>query len=71
MLDEIAKTAADTMKKTMENMQIDLSSIRTGKANASLLDTIRVDYFGVLDGHAHHGDWWASGSKQVDSITIS
>jgi ribosome recycling factor len=46
MLDEISKNAADTMNKTMESLRADLSGIRTGKANATLLDTIRVDYFG-------------------------
>jgi ribosome recycling factor len=34
------------MKKTIENLKKDFSRIRTGRASASLLDGITVDYYG-------------------------
>lgn len=36
------------MKKTVESLQHDMSKIRTGRANASLLDHVQVDYYGSL-----------------------
>ncbi len=43
---EILKYAKETMTKTIENLHRELAAIRTGKANASLLDTIKVMYYG-------------------------
>lgn len=34
------------MRKTVDALKEDLSRIRTGRANASLLDHVRVDYYG-------------------------
>lgn len=34
------------MKKTIEAVQKELSKVRTGRANVSLLDGIKVDYYG-------------------------
>jgi ribosome recycling factor len=34
------------MKKSIEIFQKELSSIRTGRANISVLDTVRVEYYG-------------------------
>jgi ribosome recycling factor len=43
-----AMAAAKTrMEKAVEDFRKDLTSLRTGRANASLLDTIRVDYHGT------------------------
>ena len=36
----------DKMKKTLEVFEKDLSSLRTGRANASMLDLIKVDVYG-------------------------
>ena len=42
-----AMTAAKTrMEKAVEDFRKELSTLRTGRANASLLDSIRVDYHG-------------------------
>jgi ribosome recycling factor len=46
MLKEVLKSIEETMEHAIEHLQHDLSGIRTGKANPSLLDSIRVDYFG-------------------------
>lgn len=36
------------MKKSIENLQRELTGIRTGKANPALLDSVRVMYYGQL-----------------------
>ncbi|MBW4591477.1 MAG: ribosome recycling factor [Brasilonema angustatum HA4187-MV1] len=38
--------AESTMQKTVESTQRSFNTIRTGRANASLLDKITVDYYG-------------------------
>jgi ribosome recycling factor len=48
---EVKKIHSDTeerMKKAVEAMRKELASIRTGKATTSLLDGIRVDYYGTM-----------------------
>lgn len=40
----VAKTR---MEKAVEDFRRDLATIRTGRANASLLDSVRVDYHGT------------------------
>jgi ribosome recycling factor len=39
--------AKTRMEKAVEDFRKDLASVRTGRANVSLLDTIRVDYHGT------------------------
>ena len=46
MLDEIKKDAKQRMQKSIESLQGQLKKLRTGRANASLLDHIKVDYYG-------------------------
>ena len=38
----------ERMEKSIEAYERELSTVRTGRANASLLDTISIDYYGVL-----------------------
>ena len=45
-LSEVKKEAKASMKKAVENTKRELATIRSGKATASLLDTIRVDAYG-------------------------
>lgn len=45
-LPQILKDCRATMEKGLENTKKELSSIRTGKASPSLLDTVRVDAYG-------------------------
>ena len=47
MLDEIIKNAEEHMEKTISALGDNFSSVRTGRANAMVLDRIRVDYYGV------------------------
>ncbi|MFA6739188.1 MAG: ribosome recycling factor [Bacilli bacterium] len=46
MSKETVKALSDSMQKTVETFQKELNSIRTGRANASLLDLIKVEYYG-------------------------
>ncbi len=46
MLDEVLSETEDGMKKAIEAYQRDLARIRTGRANLSLLDGVKVDYYG-------------------------
>lgn len=43
---EIIKDAKYRMEKTVENLVNELTKIRTGRANPSLLDSVKVDYYG-------------------------
>lgn len=47
MADAVMNEAKDKMKKAQEALQRQLGQIRAGRANASLLDRITVDYYGV------------------------
>lgn len=47
MSQAILKTAEDKMKKAMDSLAIELSSIRTGAANSSMLDRVNVEYYGA------------------------
>ncbi|MBL0714094.1 MAG: ribosome recycling factor [Desulfosarcina sp.] len=48
MLDDIYQDTRESMGKTIASLNIELSRVRTGRANLSLLDGIRVDYYGTL-----------------------
>ncbi|MFQ5719988.1 MAG: ribosome recycling factor [Acidobacteriota bacterium] len=47
MLDQIHDDASTRMGKTLENLQHELATIRTGRASLAILDAIRVDYYGT------------------------
>ena len=44
---EIIANAKERMKKTEDALQRELGGIRAGRANASLLDRLQVEYYGV------------------------
>jgi ribosome recycling factor len=48
MIDEIYGEMNDAVKKAHEALRQTLGRIRTGRANAALLDSVRVDYYGSL-----------------------
>lgn len=48
MLDATKKDATDRMTKCVEKLKQELSRLRTGRAQAGLLDHVRVDYYGSL-----------------------
>ena len=49
----------EKMEKSIASFERELSTVRTGRANAGLLDSISIEYYGVL-----------TPLKQVSSITI-
>lgn len=46
--EEVLKELKIRIEKTLEDLRKDLSRIRTGRANLSLLEGIRVNYYGTL-----------------------
>ncbi|MED5524463.1 ribosome recycling factor [Gallaecimonas pentaromativorans] len=58
MINEIKADAKERMEKTLEATKSQMAKVRTGRAHPSLLDTIRVDYYGS-----------ATPLKQVANIT--
>jgi ribosome recycling factor len=47
MLDDIKKDAATRMGKCVETFQADLKKLRTGRAHPSLIENLKVDYYGT------------------------
>ncbi|EMF0263697.1 ribosome recycling factor [Enterococcus hirae] len=47
MADAIMTEAKEKMQKAVQNLQRELGQIRAGRANASLLDRITVNYYGA------------------------
>lgn len=47
MTEAIRKDAASRMAKSVEALRIELTKLRTGRANVGLLDHLRVDYYGT------------------------
>jgi len=45
--DELIASAKDKMAKTIEHAKSEFSTVRTGRATASLLDRVDVDYYGT------------------------
>ena len=46
MINDIKNDAEKKMKKSVESLAHEMTKIRTGRANASLLDHVQVDYYG-------------------------
>lgn len=47
MLSDVYSTTDELMAKVVDNLRKELLTIRTGRANASILDRIKVDYYGT------------------------
>lgn len=60
MINEIFQSMKDSVEKTMDAYKKQLISIRTGRAHGSLLDAVKVDYYGSKSPIA-----------QVAAITVS
>lgn len=48
MIKKVRSETKQRMDKAIEAMQHEMSTIRTGRANPALLDSLRVDYYGSL-----------------------
>src|ERR1700722_9448053 len=44
---EVLTSAEDRMKKSIDSLQKEFQTIRTGRANPALLDRVDVDYYGT------------------------
>lgn len=48
MINEIYNQAQEKMKKAIENLRFELNKIRTGKASPTILDGVKVNYYGSI-----------------------
>jgi ribosome recycling factor len=60
MINEIKQDSEKRMKKAIEVLNVDMSKIRTGRANAGLLDHVQVDYYGTM-----------TPLNQISNVTVS
>ncbi len=47
MLNEIYSSCEEKMKSSIEHMQRDFRTLRTGKVTVSVLDNVKIDYYGT------------------------
>ncbi len=55
----VIKECEEKMKKSIDALNQNLGGIRTGRANSSMVDNLRVDYYGAM-----------TPMKQIASITV-
>jgi ribosome recycling factor len=48
MIEEVYSIMEDSILKAQSALKVALGRIRTGRANAALLDSVRVDYYGTM-----------------------
>jgi ribosome recycling factor len=48
MLKDIVNDGEGKMKKTLELLKLDLTTVRAGRANPSILDKVQADYYGTM-----------------------
>lgn len=48
MMEKVFKDAKDRMDKVLDALQWEFNTIRTGRARPSLLDSIKVEYYGTM-----------------------
>ena len=46
MMDQIKSTLDEQMTKALKSLQREFTRVRTGRANANILDGVNVDYYG-------------------------
>lgn len=46
MINDIKRDAEKRMQKALESLEHELTKVRTGRANVSLLDHVHIDYYG-------------------------
>lgn len=60
MLEEIYEETKDHMEKSIESLKRDYKTLRTGKVSTSILDGVKIDYYGT-----------ATPLSQVGSVTAT
>lgn len=48
MFEDVYEMMQDSTDKALDSLKATLGRIRTGRANAALLDSVRVDYYGTI-----------------------
>jgi ribosome recycling factor len=66
MVNDIIEQTSTNMKKSIEALKRDFSSLRTGKVTTGIVDNIKVDYYGTLTALTQVGNVIAT-----DATTIS
>lgn len=46
--DDVVKQLSEQIKRTIDALKQGMTKIRTGRANAAMLDGVRVDYYGTM-----------------------
>jgi len=59
MVEDVLEEAERRMKKTVEHVRSEFATVRTGRASASLLNHVKVDYYGQ-----------STPLKQISSIAV-
>ena len=57
MLKDEYKIYEDKMKKSIESVANDFAAVRAGRANASVLNRINVDYYGTPTPSSRSRPW--------------
>lgn len=65
MINEIKQESEKRMKKTIDALHVDMTKIRTGRANVGLLDHVQVDYYGTLTPLNQVANITASDSRTI------
>ena len=65
MINEIKQDSEQRMKKSVEALHVEMTKIRTGRANAGLLDHVQVDYYGTLTPLSQVANVSASDSRTI------
>jgi ribosome recycling factor len=69
VIDEIKEDAQERMSKSIESLKNTLKKVRTGRAHASLLDNITVDYYGMETPLSQFGNITVPDARNL-SVTI-
>ena len=48
MINDLMKDAENRMKKSIESLSHSMSKVRTGRANANILDHVQIEYYGNM-----------------------
>ncbi len=65
MINEIKQDSEKRMKRSIESLQIDMTKIRTGRANVGILDHVQVDYYGTLTSLSQVANITASDARTI------
>ncbi len=60
MAEDVIDDLRGRIAKTLEDLKLALAKVRTGRANAALLDGVRVDYYGTM-----------APLQQVSNVTVA